>query len=182
VKERINMEKSNAIKRICSFYVSDLHLITMLFPYLNRKIDENTIFVTISEKSLNSEVKLVLSKLNLKEENKKKLMKVDWNTSKNSEYLNMVDMLKDINLENSPLTIIVNGSKKYIENVNKNIDEMCEKESFCAGKEIKVLNTFNITELDEDIKDILKTHDKILNTSGEKLINEVFEGYEKRYA
>ena len=28
------------IKKICSFYVSDWHLVTMLLPYINRQIDE----------------------------------------------------------------------------------------------------------------------------------------------
>ena len=34
-------------------------------------------------------------------------------------------------------------------------------------------------QFNSSIKEILEKHDKILNTSGEKEINEVFDGYEK---
>lgn len=45
---------------------------------------------------------------------------------------------------------------------------------------IKVINFYEVLEFNYNITEILDEHDKILNTSGEKEINEVFEGYEKK--
>ena len=32
---------NNNIEKLCSFYVSDWHLVTMLLPYINKEINEN---------------------------------------------------------------------------------------------------------------------------------------------
>ena len=39
------MSDEQNIKRVCSFCVSDLHLVTMLLPYLDKKIKENEKFI-----------------------------------------------------------------------------------------------------------------------------------------
>ena len=45
-------------------------------------------------------------------------------------------------------------------------------------KEITLVNCYEITQFNENIREILDIHDKILNTSGEKNIEEVFAGYD----
>ena len=161
------MNEENSIKKICSFYVSDLHLVTMLLPYLDKKIKAKENIITILEKNLESDVKLVLSKLTLNEFEKEKILNINWNHNSN--------MNKKINSKCT--SIIVNGSKEFIENVNKNLNTYFKN---TKQKEVSIINCYDITKLDEEIKEILTEHDKILNTSGEKEINEVFEGYEKR--
>ena len=42
---------------------------------------------------------------------------------------------------------------------------------------IKIINCYEVEDFNINIKEILGKHDKILNTSGEKNIAEVFEGY-----
>ena len=44
---------------------------------------------------------------------------------------------------------------------------------------IKIINCYEVIELEGSINEILDEHDKILNTSGEKEINEIFEDYKK---
>ena len=44
---------------------------------------------------------------------------------------------------------------------------------------LKIINCYEVTEFNNDIVNILDDHDKILNTSGEKEIAEVFDGYQK---
>ena len=64
---------------------------------------------------------------------------------------------------------------------NVNIEKVKKVlENNIINHEVKIINCYDITKLDDDIKYILRTHDIILNTSGEKEISEVFEGYEKR--
>lgn len=170
------MYSKQDIKKVCSFCVSDLHLITMLLPYLNSKMKEEEV-ITISEKDLSEQVKLVLSRLTLNDENKKELMKIDWNTKDMCNYERMKTDLSKF-CKKTQLSIVVNGDKEYIERVNNNLNKLLEENSLNTS--IKIIDCYDITKLDDDIKDILKTHDIILNTSGEKEISEVFEGYEKR--
>ena len=40
------MYNKNNVKRMCSFYVNDVHLITMLLPYIERKIKGSGKFYT----------------------------------------------------------------------------------------------------------------------------------------
>lgn len=172
---------SSNIKKVCSFCVSDLHLITMLLPFLNKKINEQVKFITISEKDLNEDVKLVISKIILSRDTKDKILNINWNSSKLEDYESTEEYL--IKETSQKLSLIINGSKEYIEEVNNNIDLfMKNNNDWIRNREITIINCYDITKLDDDIKFILRTHDKILNTSGEKEISEVFEGYEKRYA
>lgn len=166
------MSYEQNVKKVCSFCVSDLHLITMLLPYLDKKVKEKEKFITIMENDLTEQVKLVLSRLTLNENSKNELLNIDWKKCDTME-----DKICD---ESNKINIIVNGTKEYIYEVNESLDKLFKNRK--ADNEIKVINCYDITKLDDDIKDILKTHDIILNTSGEKEISEVFEGYQKRYA
>lgn len=166
------------IKKVCSFCVSDLHLITMLLPYLNKKINDDEKVITILEKDLEEQTELVLSRLTLKEEEKLNLRNINWNRKIIYNLGKIEEELYKICNNNCKVNIIINGSKEYIEAVNKEINEIFNNEKF--KNKIKIINCYDITKLDEDIKEILKSHDTILNTSGEKEISEVFEGYEKQ--
>ena len=168
-KEAVRMHDKVNVKIVCSFCVSDLHLVTMLLPYLDKKVKEKEKFITIIEKDLTQQVKLVLSRLTLNDQSKNELLNICWTSKGTNEISKICDNANKV-------TIIVNGTKDYIEAVNQNLDKLFEG----LNNEIKVINCYDITKLDDDIKDILNTHDIILNTSGEKEISEVFEGYEKR--
>lgn len=172
------MSDKQNIKKVCSFCVSDLHLVTMLLPYLDKKIKENEKFITISENNLEEQIKLVLSRLTLNSESKNNLANINWNTKNLYNYEAMSKEIKKVCKSNNNLSIIVNGSKEYIEVVNGNLNKFFENSKI--QNSIKIINCYDITTLDDDIKFILKTHDIILNTSGEKDISEVFVGYEKR--
>ena len=52
-------------KRMSSFYVNEVHLITMLLPYMERKIHEDCEIYTVLQNSLDKIIKLLLSKLNI---------------------------------------------------------------------------------------------------------------------
>lgn len=165
------MYENKNIKKVCSFCVSDLHLVTMLLPYLDKKIKGNEKIIIITQRDLTEQAKLVLSRLTLNEESKNALLNINWKSKTEDE-------LNSINTKIKNLNIIVNGTKEYIEKVNENLKQLTSINEM--RDEIKIINCYDITKLDDDIKDILNIHDKILNTSGEKEISEVFEGYEKR--
>ena len=63
-------------------------------------------------------------------------------------------------------------SYENIEQYQKQIENM--------HKTIKIVNCYEVLEFNGSIEEILNAHDKILNTSGEKEITEVFEGFERK--
>ena len=60
------------LKSICSFYASEWHLVTMLLPNLDQKINTGDKVTTILEKDLTKEMETLLTKLHL--EDKKEIL------------------------------------------------------------------------------------------------------------
>ena len=63
--------------------------------------------------------------------------------------------------------------------MNKNIKKWLDKNTLKV-KTLSVINCYEVTQFNNSIKEILDEHDKILNTSGEKEIQDVFTGYIKQ--
>ena len=96
--------ESKRKEKTCCFYVSEFHLEMILVPYINEKIEEN--ITILSQRKLRETAEILISKINLKQENKEKILNLKWDGE---------DEIK----ENSNIIII--GSKQYIENKNKEI-------------------------------------------------------------
>ncbi|MFR5683634.1 MAG: hypothetical protein ACLUD1_06165 [Clostridia bacterium] len=174
-------EKESLVKRVCSFYVSDWHLATMILPYLNKVIENNEKIKTILEKDIEENIKTLISKLNLKDE--KKLLQINFKQNKILKYKDFVEFMKDEIEKNKEILLFINGRNEYIEIINKNINNWIRKNKKVLIKKnckIKVLNCYEVTEFNSKMTEILDKHDLILNTSGEKQIEEVFEGYTKK--
>ena len=71
--------QKNNLTKLCSFYVSDWHLVTMLLPYINQKINEQAKIATILEKDIRENVETLVEKLNLK--NREKILNLNWSTT-----------------------------------------------------------------------------------------------------
>lgn len=165
----MEFEESN-ITKLCSFYVSEWHLVTMLLPYISKKINNGAKITTILEKNIEKEVITLVEKLNLK--NKDKILKLKWNTKK--EIKTILEDLKN----KKELIIIVNGEKNFIKEQNKKIEKYLRENK--TNIKVKIINCYEITEYSESVHKILDDNDKILNTSGEKEIKEIFSDYERK--
>ena len=166
--------QNKKIEKLCSFYVSDWHLVTMILPYTNSKIEKNVKIVPVLENNLEENIKILVEKLNLK--NKEKILSINWKNINSIKYENIENKLnKEINKKTENI-ILVNGSKDYIEKNNYNIEKWLEK-SFISS--VKIINFFEVTDFNSNIVQILNNHDKVFNTSGEREINDVFDGYKK---
>ena len=161
------MEKTYNMKKICSFCVSDWHFITMITPYINQKLKCGEKVIILSSKDCTLIAKIFLSKLTLNEKQKEQIENLNWNLH---DLNNRIDLIKDINnYEN--VTIIIKGDNNYIENINRNLKNVL-KNDMC--KRITLVNCFEAIQANQEIEEILKNHSKVLNTSGEKNIEEVF--------
>jgi len=66
------------IKKVCSFYISDWHLVTMLLPNIDKKINKGIKITTITETNLTEKIQALLDKLKIK--NKEKILNIGWKT------------------------------------------------------------------------------------------------------
>lgn len=171
----MNFQDENLVK-LCSFYVSQWHLITMLLPYINRKIDEEVKIATILETNIEEKIITFVNKLRIPNENN--ILKINWKNTKSIKYNNLKRIIEK-NIGGNIL-LIINGSKEYIKDANSaiyqyyrnNIKKIKETKTV-----LKVVDCYSIVDFNTNIMEILDDHDKILNTSGEKEITDIFEDY-----
>ena len=132
--------ESKRKEKTCCFYVSEFHLEMILVPYINEKIEENITILT--QKKLNETMEILISKINLKSENKEKILNLKWDGEEEIK-------------ENSNIIII--GSKQYIENKNKEISNK---------NVLSILDCYEFEEEKDNMNDIVKRYKKTLNTLG----------------
>lgn len=156
------------IKKLCNFYVSDLHLSVMLLPYISKQINEDVEITTIFEKLEKQNIETVLDKLNVK--NKEKILNINWFNSDKDTYEKIENTIEKSIKDNKKMTIIIGGNKKYILDTNKNIINYLKNNN---NSDIKIINCYNIEEIGNDMKSIVKEYDGILNTSGEIKISDL---------
>ena len=111
-----------------------------------------------------------MSKLNLKEELKEKIKEIDWNAETMNDYKNLE---KQIN-NSSKKYIIINGNEKYVREINKMLNKYKKNHK---DADLVLINCYDIIEFNKNIGSILENTDKILNTSGEHEIEEIFPEY-----
>lgn len=158
------------ITKICSFYVSEWHLTTMLLPYINEEIEKENNVSTILERNLEDKIKILIERTGIK--NKNKVLNINWDSS---YIVNIDKIIADLFKNKDNKTIIVNGNVKYINEVNKKISNYVEKNNICQN--IKIINCYEVTNFENNFDEILNLHNKVLNTTGERKIEDVFNGY-----
>lgn len=132
------------IENKCCFYVSDFHLEMTILPYINEKIKENKDIVIVTQNKLEESIKILISRMNLK--NKEQIIELDWNNSE-------IDKIKG----RKNIVIINNGTKKFIEDTNKKMEEI-------VGNEIaEIINCYSFNEIKDEIIEIREKHTEVLN-------------------
>lgn len=134
------------VEKICSFYASDFHLEMMLLPYINKGIDEKQKIKIVTEKNLENSMKILVSKVNLNDDKREEILNLGWNKSEIGEI-------------NNSSNIILVGTQDFIDNKHK---EIMEKQFDNA----KIIDCYNIEEVNGNMQNIINQHDKSLNTLG----------------
>lgn len=132
--------QDKTIEKTCCFYVSEFHLEMILIPYINEKIEENITILT--QKKLRETLEILISKMNLKKEDKEKILNLGWDGEKEVK-------------ENSNIIII--GSKEYIQNKNEEIENK---------NAISVLDCYDFEEEKDNMNEIRNKYSATLNTLG----------------
>lgn len=165
----------NEIRKVCSFYVNEWHLTTMILPHINKTIEENTKVLTILQNGIKNNIEELLSKMNLNMETQNKILEINWTSKSICKYAEIKKQIEAIASDVQEIEIIVNGSGEYIEIANKNIEKVLKD---ITGKKITIIDCYEATQYKE-INHILDKHDFVLNTAGIKEIEEVFVDYKR---
>ena len=144
-------------KKMCSFFVSEYHLLTMLLPYINEEIAKNKNLIIFTEEDLNDSLKKYLKRNN--KYSSSKIMKLGWNKTKE----NKIEKVEEI--------AIVIGNKKYIDEINIKLDNI--------DKLKEVVNCYNVERI-SDLNQIVLEHDSILKTVGEMKVSKSSHNEQKR--
>lgn len=162
------MLNENNFKRMCSFYVSDIHLSTMILPYLSEKIEKGEILTTFLEKDIQKEMELLMTKTNIKENLKQTIRSVNWNRTEIIDYKNIKECIKKYK---GVINVLVVGREEYIDIVSENLQKYLLENNELKIKEI---DAYTLEENKNKFDEILKKYTYMLNTSGEYYIKEKF--------
>ncbi len=159
------VNENKNITKVCSFYVSDWHLITMLLPHINKTINERNKVTTILEEDAQEKVEILLNKIKI--ENANNIININWRKKDVSNI--KIEELKLEETENIDNEIIIAGSIEYINEANELIEDYVKNNDF-KGR-IKIINCY-LAEENLNIKEILNAHRAVLNTAGERTTKE----------
>lgn len=128
----------------CCFYASDFHLEMTIVPYINKKIEENKNIVIITENKLEETMKILISRMNIK--NKASICELDWNNREISSAIGK-----------NNLVIIINGSKKFIESKNSEIQKTLNEVP------VELIDCYCFDEVKDEMVEIRENHAGVLN-------------------
>ena len=156
------MNKTDLTKeKTCAIFASDYHFEMISLPYINENLKKDNNVIIMTENDLNGTVDKVLSRVNLSKEEKDKIVKIDWKNDDVSKFKE----IKSANVNGKDTVIFVKGNENYINSVNENIKNWIDN-----GK-IKVVDCYDISEVQENVGSIAENYSKVLSTSGvEKLL------------
>ena len=159
------MNKNQKTKeKVCTFFASDYHFEMISLPYINKKIENNKEVIILTENNLENTIKDLISKMNLKESNRNKILNIDWK----NDNLNKFKKIKSHIENDKEIVIFIKGKENYIKNINKNIEKWVENSS-----STKIIDCYDIEEVGENLDIIMDKYSKILNTTGEKEIQKI---------
>ena len=151
-------------EKICTFFVSDYHFEMISLPYIDKKLEENEEIIILTENNLEDTIQTLLSKMNFKEDRKKKILSINW---KNDDFAKFKEIKREVENQNK-VTIFIKGKKNYTRNINKNIEGWINKSSH-----IKVVDCYDVEEIGSNMDTVMASYKSILSTSGEKEIEKL---------
>lgn len=150
-------------EKVCSFFVSENHLLTTLLPYINEKMSEEKEIILILQNDMIGYVKKYLKKVKSLNMDNESILQLCWRKTK----IDNIQINKTHNLKE----IVIVGNKEYIEKVNGII-------SFDLNTD-EIVNCYKLENM-EPIEKILSSHNAILSTKGKNIIPNNSQNEQKR--
>lgn len=159
------MSKNQETKeKTCAFYASDYHFEMISLPYIEKNLEKSKEILVLTENNLDDTIRNLISRINLKEDKKENILKIDW---KNNDLSKFKKIKKDIE-ERKDMIIFIKGKENYIKNIHENIEKWIDRDS-----NIKIIDCYDMEEISENLDEVMDQYKMILNTTGEKEINKI---------
>lgn len=143
------------IENLCDFYASKYHLSVILLEYLKNKNTKKTRVVTFLEDEIEDEIKALVGRY-----------KYDRNIIKEVDF-NRTEKIIEKEIPNTKdIIFIIEGSMGYIREVREYISKTINEKS-----SVKIITCYNFETQRNFMSEELKRNDKILFTTGEKIID-----------
>lgn len=159
-----------SLEKICNLYANDFHFCTMLFPFINKNMEEGKEVINIFENDLEKNIKTIINRTEIEDELKENLLKIEWN--KKDININFEKELKNFANEKEKI-IFINGDQKYIDTMDENIEKWISQNKL-EENNIKIIHCYNIDKMENNMKNIINSYPKILNTTGEHSTKKVY--------
>ena len=150
-------------KKVCSFFVSEYHLLTILLPYIKEKTAENKKVELMTENDMLEKTKQYLRKVSEFEYHK--YLKLGWKKNRVEEAMEK-DSEVDIGI----------GNEEYIGKVNMMIEQNKNTKIYYKGE---MIDCYNIESLG-NLSEIVAKHDFVLKTTGKSEITKCSHNEQKR--
>ncbi len=148
-------------EKTCVFFASDYHFEMITLPFIEENLRNNKKIIVLTENDLEDTIKNLISKVNLKEEKKEKIFKIDW---KNNDLEKFKEIKKEVE-NKEDLIIFIKGKENYIKNVNENIEKWTNKINT-----VKIIDCYDVEEIREHFADVVNKYENVLSTTGERKI------------
>ncbi len=156
------MNKNQKTKeKTCAFYASDYHFEMISLPYINKKLDESKEVIVLTENNLKETIKTLVSKINLNEDKKVDILKIDWENNDLNKFKKINEDIKS----KKDMVIFVKGKENYIKNINENIEKWTEK-----SKNVEIIDCYDMEEISQDMDNIMNQYKFTLKTTGKNII------------
>ena len=156
------MNKNQKTKeKTCAFYASDYHFEMISLPYINKKLDESKEVIVLTENNLKETIKTLVYKINLNEDKKVDILKIDWENNDLNKFKKINEDIKS----KKDMVIFVKGKENYIKNINENIEKWTEK-----SKNVEIIDCYDMEEISQDMDNIMDQYKFTLKTTGKNII------------
>ena len=156
------MNKNQKTKeKTCAFYASDYHFEMISLPYINKKLDESKEVIVLTENNLKETIKTLVSKINLNEDKKVDILKIDWENNDLNKFKKINEDIKS----KKDMVIFVKGKENYIKNINENIEKWTEK-----SKNVEIIDCYDMEEISQDMDNIMDQYKFTMKTTGKNII------------
>ena len=162
--------RNSFIKKTCSFYASEYHLVTMLLPHIIQNVEENIEIRTFLQEELNENINQLVGIINLERVKQRLIRNIAWSSKRDLNY-NVIKKELD-KCKDRIINIIISGNYDYVDQMNQYVKKWLMKSDRQFVIEI---NNCYLIEPKLNYQRIISRHDSILNTSGEVKIDNVFE-------
>lgn len=160
--EKNQMNKTKKTKeKTCTFYASDYHFEMISLPFISKKLEEKKEIIVLTENNLENTIKTLLSKTNLNKSKKEDILKINWKENN----LEKFKKIKQNTEEKKETIIFIKGKENYIKNIKENIEKWTQN-----SPKTKVIDCYDINEIQAKADEIISKYENLLGTSGEKKI------------